>query len=119
MKDVLTLESNKMVRNIKIGHIEINLLSGVIKTNTPQFKLDRVGRKEAKLLELLFDNENDIVSKFSLLDLVWGEQVVTENSLAVAMFNLRTFLKKYDEKNKYRLINVSGYGYGLYSDHLL
>lgn len=119
MKDVLTLESNKMVRNIKIGHIEINLLSGVIKTNTPQLKLDRVGQKEAKLLELLFENENDIVSKLSLLDLVWGDQIVTENSLAVAIFNLRKLLKKYDEKNKYELINVSGYGYGLYSDHQL
>ncbi|GIC76646.1 winged helix-turn-helix domain-containing protein [Moritella sp. F3] len=116
MKGVLTLERNKTVRKMKIGHVEIDLSSGVIKHNTPQFKFDRIGRREVKLLELLFENENDIISKLMLLDLVWGEQIVTENSLAVAMFNLRKLLKKYDEKNKYRLINVSGYGYGLYSD---
>jgi len=113
----MEFESSNTVKNIKIGNVEINLLSGVIKHKTPQFKFDRVGRREVKALELLLDNENDIVSKLMLMDLVWGEQIVTENSLAVAMFNLRKLLKKYDEKNHYTLVNVSGYGYGLYSNN--
>lgn len=111
----MQLESSNAVGHIRIGDVEINLLNGMIKPKVSQYKFDRIGRREVKALKLLLDNKNDIVSKLMLMDLVWGEQIVTENSLAVAMCNLRKLLKKYDEKKDYTLVNVSGYGYGIYS----
>lgn len=113
----MLLGSSDVVRNIRIGDVEINLLNGLIKPKVPQSKFDRIGRREVKALKLLFDHQNDIVSKMMLMELIWGEQFVTENSLAVAIFNLRKLFKKYDEKNNYTLVNVSGYGYGLYSNN--
>ncbi|GIC81596.1 winged helix-turn-helix domain-containing protein [Moritella sp. F3] len=113
----MNCQLEKSIGNISIGDVEINVLSGVITNKKMQLKFDRVGRREVKTLELLLDHENDVVSKIMLMDLVWGTQIVTENSLAVAMFNLRKLLKKYDEKKHYTLVNVSGYGYGIYSNN--
>lgn len=113
----MNCQFEKSIKNISIGDFEINVLSGVITNKKMPLKLERVGRREIKTLELLLEHENDVVSKIMLMDLVWGTQVVTENSLAVAMFNLRKLLKKYDDRNHYKLVNVSGYGYGIYSNN--
>lgn len=89
----MLVKSDDVMKNIKIGDVEINISSGLIKHNTEECKFDRVGRREVKALELLLHHKNDIVSKLILLDLVWGEQIVTESSLAVTIFNLRKLLK--------------------------
>jgi len=115
----MVVSSDNTATNVKIGNIEVNLINGMIKHKTFPYKFDRfdkVGKRDVRALKLLLDNENDVVSKLMLMELVWGKQIVTENSLAVVIFNLRKLLNKYDEHNNYTLINVSGYGYGLYNN---
>jgi len=110
----MVVSSENKVTNVKIGNVEVNLISGIINQKVSPSKFDRVGKRDIKALKLLLDNENDVVSKLMLMDSIWENQIVTENSLAVTIFNLRKLLSKYDEHNNYTLINVSGYGYGLY-----
>ncbi|WP_067039802.1 winged helix-turn-helix domain-containing protein [Moritella sp. JT01] len=113
-KNEVNIERNE----VNIGYIKINLNSGLIKHQKPNFKIERMGKRELNALNVLLHNENDVVSKITLIDSVWKDRVVTESSLNVAIFNLRKLLDKYDENNHYSLVNVSGYGYGLYSNIL-
>ena len=113
----MVVSSDNTTTNVKIGNIEVNLINGMIKHKTSPFKLERVGKRDVKALKLLIDNENDVVSKLILMDSIWEKRFVTENSLSVTIFNLRKLLSKYDEHNNYTLINVSGYGYGLYNNY--
>jgi DNA-binding winged helix-turn-helix (wHTH) protein len=45
-----------------------------------------------KLLNFLFANANKVVKRNELVDHVWGDVVVTEESLSKAIFDLRKFL---------------------------
>ena len=113
----MVVSSENTATNVKIGNIEVNLINGMIKHKTSPSKFDRVGKRDVKALKLLLDNENDVVSKLMLMDSIWENRIVTENSLAVTIFNLRKLLNKYDEHNNYTLVNLSGYGYGLYNSN--
>ncbi len=47
-----------------------------------------------KLLSILSENSNQVVSRIDLIDLVWDDVIVSEDSLSKATFDLRNFLNE-------------------------
>lgn len=70
----------------------------------------RLGRNERNLLFFLIANQNKIVSKEDILESVWHDRVVCENTASVTLSNIRKFLKKADEDCAC-LTTISGVGY--------
>lgn len=62
---------------------------------------------EFSILKLLMENLNRVVSKETLLDQIWGEQVVEGRAIDVHLNNLRNKLKKSQVKIK----TIRGVGY--------
>lgn len=67
---------------------------------------------EARLLQLLLENPNRIVSKDEIMEKVWQNKRVTESSIRQVIYNLRTLL--YDKARPYKLLhNFRCLGYTL------
>jgi DNA-binding winged helix-turn-helix (wHTH) protein len=69
--------------------------------NLDHYSLEHKDREEIfieprllKLLNFLYANANKVVKRAELMDLVWEDVVVTEESLTKAIFDLRKFLQE-------------------------
>ena len=65
-----------------------------------------------KLLSILSENLNRVVSRKELINLVWDDVVVGEESLSKAAFDLRKFLDE-NFKDPPRIITIRKVGYKL------
>ncbi|MFQ2112437.1 transcriptional regulator [Aeromonas veronii] len=79
-------------------------------TNNGTMQRSRLGGKERALLIFLIENQNKIVSKEVILEKVWHERIVCENTVSVTLSSIRRLLKKADEDCAC-LTTVSGLGY--------
>lgn len=108
------LEGLSMLERIK--DIDLCLLDLVL---DDQAKIDRVNGnkidltvKEYGILKLLLENPKKLFSKANLFESVWNETYYPEdNALKVHMSNLRTKIKKYDDREY--IETVWGMGYKL------
>lgn len=66
--------------------------------------------KAFDLLLVLLENRDRILSKNELLDLVWANQFVEENNLAVQIFTLRKIFGEKKHEHNF-IVNVPGKGY--------
>jgi DNA-binding winged helix-turn-helix (wHTH) protein len=100
-----------IIENRKKG-IKLDLRSGVVSYNTSSDKKmqTRLGTKERELLSFLIKNIGRIVSKEDILQHVWSNKIVCENSASVALSNIRKLLRKADEDCAC-LVSISGSGY--------
>lgn len=76
------------MKNFKIGHWLVNPTDSTI-THKQTIKLDF---KIMKLLCFLVENEQQVVSRDQIMEAVWGNQVVADDVLNVAISNLRKSL---------------------------
>lgn len=88
---------------LQTGIVEYSIFGGGVMQS-------RLGKKERDVLIYLIDNNNRLISKDEILHKVWINRIVCENTVAVALSNIRKFLKKADE-NCACLTNISGSGY--------
>lgn len=65
-----------------------------------------------KLLHFLSANANKVITRTELIDLVWKDVVVTEESLSKAVFDLRKFLLE-NFKNAPQIVTIRKVGYKL------
>jgi len=65
-----------------------------------------------KLLSILYENQNRVVRRNELINLVWDDVVVGEESLSKAAFDLRKFLDE-NFKDPPRIITIRKVGYKL------
>ena len=108
------LEGLSMLERIK--DIDLCLLDLVL---DDQAKIVRVNGnkidltvKEYGILKLLLENPKELFSKANLFESVWNETYYPEdNALKVHMSNLRTKIKKYDDREY--IETVWGMGYKL------
>ena len=56
------------------------------------YRLERLGGREASILQLLCDRTNRVISKDEMHEKVWGKVLVSETSLTKAISNLRKVL---------------------------
>ncbi|MCX9134851.1 helix-turn-helix domain-containing protein [Aeromonas veronii] len=92
--------------------VTFDLHSGIVEyvTSNGAIQRSRLGKKERHLLLFLIENQNKIVSKENILESVWHDRVVCENTASVTLSNIRKFLKKADEDCAC-LTTISGSGY--------
>lgn len=95
--------SKKVLINLQSGIVEYKLANG----NT---MLSRLGKKDLEVLLYLIEHVGRIVSKDEILETVWANKIVGDNTVSVALSNIRRFLKKADEDCSC-LTNLSGSGY--------
>ena len=99
------LDINKHIIKI-IDNIYYDTLNGIVLNNTNEIHLNK---KEMRLMSLLLDNKNEIVTYKQIENKVWGtyDEVMTSNAL-------RTIIKNLRKKLSNDLIqNISGIGYKL------
>lgn len=89
-----------------------DLHNGVVQycTNHGTMQRSRLGKKEKALLLFLIANQNKILSKEVILEQIWHDRIVCENTASVTLSNIRRLLKKADEDCAC-LTTVSGSGY--------
>lgn len=75
----------------------------------------KIGKRERELLLLLVQKRGLVVSKDDMLTNVWKNSIVGENTVVVALSNIRKAIKKADFECKC-LITVSGRGYVFYPE---
>ena len=107
---------NKNANTLQIEHyskkMTINVTDGYVyyydAKNTP--RVMKLGRREASILRYFIEHENEVISKEELLEYAWTESVVCENSVVVAISNLRQLFRKVD-KSCACIKTISGQGY--------
>jgi two-component system, OmpR family, alkaline phosphatase synthesis response regulator PhoP len=73
----------------------------------------QLSTKEAKILKVLFDHKNEVVSRDSLLEKVWGYDVYpTTRTVDNFIVKLRKFFEEDQKKPKY-IHSIRGIGYKL------
>lgn len=85
------------------GVVEYISLSGTVMHS-------RLGRKDKDVLVYLSKNVGRLISKDELLQTVWANRIVCDNTVSVSLSNIRKFIKRADEDCAC-LTNVSGSGY--------
>ena len=90
----------------------IDLEFGVVRVlmNDFVYRTIKMGKRERELLLLLARKRGSLISKDDMLTNVWKNSVVGENTVVVALSNIRKMLKKADEECLC-LITISGKGY--------
>jgi DNA-binding response OmpR family regulator len=95
---------------LKIGNIEIDLLSHRIVKNGTELSLTR---KEFKILELFLNRPGEVITRDEFLNRLWGEDVyVTHRVIDTHMAALRKKLED-DPNNPRHILSVRGIGYRL------
>lgn len=89
--------------DLQHGIVEYKALGGLVVQS-------RLGKKDRDVLMYLINNVGRLISKDEILHNVWVNRIVCENTVSVALSNIRKFLKKADEDCSC-LTNVSGSGY--------
>ncbi len=90
----------------------IDLRNGIIQYTTPHGGIhkSRLGKKERDLLLFLIEHKGSIITKNKILEHVWRDRVVCENTASVTLSNIRKIFRKADEDCAC-LRTVSGVGY--------
>lgn len=96
-------KSKAVLIDLQTGIVEFNVTNG----NT---RSSRLGKKDRDVLVYFINNIGRLVSRDEILDSVWADRIVCDNSVSVSLSNIRKFLKKADE-DCLCLTNVSGSGY--------
>lgn len=109
MKDLmLSLSDKRNFIKTQDGRFRMDLDSGVYYDN--ETMIGRLGLRELHVFSLLLAHQGNLVSRESILTIVWGDRVVTETVVTVAISKIRTLLKKICGNGDY-IITVSGCGY--------
>lgn len=80
---------------------------------TQQSQVIRMGSRETRVLRYLVNNSGYLVSKDELLNTVWNGRVVCENTVSVALSNIRKLLRRADPDCRC-LVTVARAGYIFY-----
>ncbi|MGL5812160.1 MAG: winged helix-turn-helix domain-containing protein [Aeromonas sp.] len=78
-----------------------------------QSQVIRMGSRETRVLRYLVNNSGYLVSKDELLNTVWNGRVVCENTVSVALSNIRKLLRRADPDCRC-LVTVARAGYIFY-----
>ncbi|WP_421246995.1 winged helix-turn-helix domain-containing protein [Aeromonas sanarellii] len=97
--------------------VTIDLELGVVRIMMGDFtyRTIKIGKRERELLLLLVQKRGLVVSKEDMLVNVWKNSIVGENTVVVALSNVRKIFKKVDNECSC-LITVSGKGYIFYPE---
>ncbi|MGL5345462.1 MAG: winged helix-turn-helix domain-containing protein [Plesiomonas sp.] len=92
--------------------ISFDLETGVVdyQMDNGNMMRSRLGKKDRDVLNYLVRNVGRIISKEDILEAVWSHRIVCDNTVSVALSNVRKMLKKADEDCSC-LTNISGAGY--------
>ncbi|QXC32391.1 winged helix-turn-helix domain-containing protein [Aeromonas sp. FDAARGOS 1407] len=92
--------------------VSFDLQTGIVeyKVSNGNLMCSRLGKKDKDVLNFLIRNVGRLISKDEILENVWSNRIVCDNTVAVSLSNIRKFLKKADEDCSC-LTNVSGSGY--------
>ncbi|WP_421307199.1 winged helix-turn-helix domain-containing protein [Aeromonas veronii] len=92
--------------------VSFDLQTGIVeyKVSNGNLMCSRLGKKDKDVLNFLIRNVGRLISKEEILENVWSNRIVCDNTVAVSLSNIRKFLKKADEDCSC-LTNVSGSGY--------
>lgn len=104
-------EMYTMMTNKKKG-VTFDIASGIVqyRANDNSVIQSKLGKKEREVLVFLVKNIGRIVSKEDILQNVWTNRIVCENTASVALSNIRKLLRKADNDCAC-LVSVSGSGY--------
>lgn len=101
-----SVPEKKDINVIKLGKIELNLNKQVL--ITPEGEIN-ITTREAKLLELLYDNLNEMVTKEKIADEIWGGvKYYTQQRLDSFIYTLRKYLSS-DKNVQIRTMRGIGY----------
>ena len=115
-KDRLLARINNLLRRLdsRKNFIELSGISLDLRTHTLAFdgKAVILPENQGKIIELLLENYNGIVTKEMLFQKLWGtEEYVDENALYVNITRLKKSLDKIE--CKYKINTIRGKGYSL------
>lgn len=101
----------------KDGSIIVDLHNGTFTfrhfAGTQESQVIRMGTREAGVLRYLVSNSGYLVSKDEILNSVWRGRIVCENTVSVALSNLRKLLRRVDPDCRC-LVTVARAGYIFY-----
>jgi DNA-binding winged helix-turn-helix (wHTH) protein len=101
----------------KDGSVVIDLTHGTFTflnfAGTEQLQVIKMGAREASVLRYLVRNSGYLVSKDEILNSVWSGRVVCENTVSVALSNIRKLLRRVDQDCRC-LVTVARAGYIFY-----
>lgn len=101
-------DATELVEEMNLGDLSMHRKERVLVVKNERISLST---KEAGILNLLFDNQNQLVSRSDILKKVWGmDDIFTSKSLDVYLTKLRKYLKQSD---CVKMENVHGLGYRL------
>lgn len=102
--------NNRVEEQSNFGHLSINKETGDVKVDG---KILNLTQKEYKLLKVLTENVDQIVSKQKIIDYVWGyDEYLDDNTVAVTVARLREKLLRSGISN---IVTVRGFGYKWFS----
>ena len=105
---VLKRIDNKMEKHYKIKNIDVNFKNFELKKNNKTFQLSP---KECKILELLVNNPNEVISRNRIIDDIWGDDYFP-SPRTIDNFILKLRKKIEDNlKTPIHIITVHGAGY--------
>lgn len=79
------------------------------------YRTIKIGKRECKLLLLLVERRGSVISKNDILCNVWKDSIVGENTVVVALSNIRKLIRRFDEECRC-LMTISGKGYIFYPE---
>lgn len=96
----------------KSRDVSFDLESGIVEYKLANGNLmcSRLGKKDRDVLNYLIKNIGRLISKDEILENVWLNRIVCDNTVAVSLSNIRKVIKKADEDCAC-LTNISGAGY--------
>ncbi|HDO1324262.1 TPA: winged helix-turn-helix domain-containing protein [Aeromonas veronii] len=101
---------SKMINKNK--GVSFDLQTGIVeyKVSSGNMMSSRLGKKDRDVLNYLISNVGRLISKDEILETVWSNRIVCDNTVSVSLSNIRKLLKKADEDCSC-LTNISGSGY--------
>lgn len=97
--------------------IVVDLINGTFTflhfAGTQQQQIIKMGSREAAVLRYLVSNSGYLVSKDEILGSVWHGRIVCENTVSVALSNIRKLLRRVDQDCRC-LVTVAKAGYIFY-----
>ncbi|MDF9797491.1 DNA-binding response OmpR family regulator [Catalinimonas alkaloidigena] len=96
-------------KNIQIGRLKLNLLSYTAHENDKEVKMTY---REFEVLKYLWDHQNEIVSRYDLLDNIWGyeDEQPTTRTIDNFIVKLRNKIEA-NAANPKIILTVHGIGY--------
>ena len=101
-----SMKDNTEKDNIKSGNLHIYPNLGQVKIGEQVIKL---GPINMQVLMTLIENQGKVVSRAKLFDLVWKNQVVSDDTLTRCISDLRTHFSQYTEQSLIKTLPKRGY----------